>query len=141
MTAVIPTDRPKSVRNSCVTKGFGGVFMLSRCFLDCSVGVGVFVTGLSQISSFFSYIGRGWYVFLYLSKFLLSNDLTFYRRVFDGFAHMSAYVTTLESILCVATPEPTSSVKLPVTTVSVTVLVPAASVSVSVTADVVGHSV
>ena len=29
---------------------------LSRCFLDCSVGVGVFVTGLSQISSFFFYI-------------------------------------------------------------------------------------
>ena len=29
--------------------------MLSRCFLDCSVGVGVFVMGLSQISSFFSY--------------------------------------------------------------------------------------
>ena len=56
MTAVAPTDRPKSVRNSCVIKVFGGVFMLSRCFLDCSVGVGVFVTGLSQISSFFSYI-------------------------------------------------------------------------------------
>ena len=55
MTAVTPTDRPKSVRNSCVIKVFGGVFMLSRCFLDCSVGVGVFVTGLSQISSFFSY--------------------------------------------------------------------------------------
>ena len=29
--------------------------MLSRYFLDCSVGVGVFVTGLSQIFSFFSY--------------------------------------------------------------------------------------
>ena len=28
--------------------------MLSRCFLDCSVGVGVFVTGLSQIFFFFS---------------------------------------------------------------------------------------
>ena len=40
MTAVTPTDRPKSVRNSCVIKVFGGVFMLSRCFLDCSVGVG-----------------------------------------------------------------------------------------------------
>ena len=54
MTAVTPTDHPKSVvRNSCVIKVFGGVFMLSRCFLDCSVGVGVFVTGLSQISSFF----------------------------------------------------------------------------------------
>ena len=54
MTAVTPTDRPKSVRNSCVIKVFGGVFMLSRCFLDCSVGVWGFVTGLSQISSFFS---------------------------------------------------------------------------------------
>ena len=54
MTAVTPTDRPKSVRNSCVIKVFGGVFVLSRCFLDCSVGVGVFVTGLSQISYFFS---------------------------------------------------------------------------------------
>ena len=53
MTAVTPTDRPKSVRNSCVIKVFGGVFMLSRCFLDFSVGVGVFVTGLSQISSLF----------------------------------------------------------------------------------------
>ena len=55
MTAVTPTDRPKSVRNSCVIKVFGGVFMLSRCFLDCSVDVGVFVTGLSQISSFFTF--------------------------------------------------------------------------------------
>ena len=54
MTAITPIDRPKSVRNSFVFKVFGGVFMLSRCFLDCSVGVGVFVTGLSQISSFFS---------------------------------------------------------------------------------------
>ena len=42
MTAVTPTDRPKSVRNSCVIKVFGGVFMLSRCFLDYSVGVGGF---------------------------------------------------------------------------------------------------
>ena len=55
VTAVTPTDRPKSVRNSCVIKVFGGVFMLSRCFLDCSVGVGVFVTRLSQISSLFSF--------------------------------------------------------------------------------------
>ena len=30
VTAVTPTDRPKSVRNSCVIKVFGGVFMLSR---------------------------------------------------------------------------------------------------------------
>ena len=54
VTAVTPTDRPKSVRKSCVIKVFGGVFMLLRCFLDCSVGVGGFVTWLSQTSSFFS---------------------------------------------------------------------------------------
>ena len=65
MTDVTPTDRPKSVRNSCVIKVFGGVFMLSRCFLDCSVGVGVFVTGLSQISSFFSLI-----IFVLFSRLL-----------------------------------------------------------------------
>ena len=41
VTAVTPTYRPKSVRNSCVMKDFGGVFVLSRCFLDCSVGVGL----------------------------------------------------------------------------------------------------
>ena len=29
--------------------------MLSRCFLDFSVGVGAFVIGLSQISFFFSF--------------------------------------------------------------------------------------
>ena len=56
MIAVTQTDRPKSVRNRCVIKVLVAFFMLSRCFLDCSVGVGVFVTGLSQISSFFSYI-------------------------------------------------------------------------------------
>ena len=29
--------------------------MLSHCFLDCSVGVGAFVIGPVQISSFFSF--------------------------------------------------------------------------------------
>ena len=54
VTAVTPTHRRKSVRNRCVIEVFGGVFMLSRCFLDFSVGFGAFVIGLSQISSFFS---------------------------------------------------------------------------------------
>ena len=52
MAIVTPTDRPKSVRNRCIVEVFGGVFMLSRCFLDFSVGVGAFVIGLSQMSSF-----------------------------------------------------------------------------------------
>ena len=55
MAIVTPTDRPKSVCNRCVIDIFGGVYVFSRCFLDLSVGVGAFVTGLSQISSFFSW--------------------------------------------------------------------------------------
>ena len=41
MAVVTPTDRPKSVLNRCVIGIFGGV--LSRCFLEFSVGVGTFV--------------------------------------------------------------------------------------------------
>ena len=37
--------------NRCVIEAFGGVFVLSHCFLDIYVGVGAFVIGLSQISS------------------------------------------------------------------------------------------
>ena len=44
---VTPIDRPESVRNCCVIEVFDGVFMLSRCVLDFSVGVGAFVIGLS----------------------------------------------------------------------------------------------
>ena len=36
---VTPADRPKSVCNHCVIEVFGGVFVLSRCFLDfCRFG-------------------------------------------------------------------------------------------------------
>ena len=52
-----PTDRPKSVRNRCVIDFFGSVLCCHVGFFkDFSVGVGVFVIELSQISSFFSYI-------------------------------------------------------------------------------------
>ena len=56
MAIVIQSDRPKSVRNRCVIEVFRGVFVLSLFFLFYFffVGVGVFVIGLSQISSFFS---------------------------------------------------------------------------------------
>ena len=54
MAIVTPTDRRESVRDRCVIEVFGGVFVLSRCFLDFSVGVGAFVIGQSQISFFFS---------------------------------------------------------------------------------------
>ena len=54
MAIVTLIDRPKSVRNRCVIGGFV-VFLLSLCFLDFSVGVGAFVIGLGQISSFLSF--------------------------------------------------------------------------------------
>ena len=57
MTALTPTDRPKSVRYRCVIEVFGGVFILSiGCRIFC-VGIWVFVIGLSQISFFFSQNG------------------------------------------------------------------------------------
>ena len=54
VAVVTPTDRPKSVRNRCVIELFVAFFVLSLCPFDISVGVGAFVIGLSQISSFFS---------------------------------------------------------------------------------------
>ena len=43
VTAITPTDRPKSVRNRCVINVFGGGFcMLSCCFLNFSVVGGFF---------------------------------------------------------------------------------------------------
>ena len=56
--------------------------MLSRCFLDFSVGVGDFVIELSHISSFFIF----WWLFV-LSLF-----------PFDIFVSMRAFVTGLSQI-------------------------------------------
>ena len=53
MAVVTPTDRPKSVRNHCVIELFSGIVCVSLFPFDISVGVGAFVIGLSQISSFF----------------------------------------------------------------------------------------
>ena len=50
VAVVTPSDRPKSVRNRL----FVALFVLSLCPFDISVGVGAFVIGLSQISSFLS---------------------------------------------------------------------------------------
>ena len=51
---VTPTDRPKSVRNRCLIELFCGVVCVVTCPFDISVGVGAFVTGLGQITSFLS---------------------------------------------------------------------------------------
>ena len=55
VAVVTPTDRPKSVRNRCLFELFVALFVLSLCPFDISVGVGAFVIGLSQISSFLSF--------------------------------------------------------------------------------------
>ena len=51
---MVPTDRPKLVHNQCVIEVFEGVFVLSRCFLDFSVGVGFFFSKELVISLPFS---------------------------------------------------------------------------------------
>ena len=55
MAVVTPTDRPKSVRNCCLIELFCGVVCVVTLPFDISVGVGAFVIGLGQISSFFVY--------------------------------------------------------------------------------------
>ena len=52
MIVVTPTDRPKSVHNRCVIEGFDGILCCPLVF-EFSVGIGVFVIGLSDISFFF----------------------------------------------------------------------------------------
>ena len=54
VAVVTPTDRPKSVRNHCIIELFCGVVCVVTCPFDISAGVGAFVIGLSQISSFYS---------------------------------------------------------------------------------------
>ena len=53
VAVVTPTDVPKSIRNCCVISLLCGVVCIA-CPFDSSAGVGAFVIGLSQISSFFS---------------------------------------------------------------------------------------
>ena len=54
VAVVTPADRPESVRNCCLIElnFFVALFVLSLCPFDISVGVGAFVIGLGQISSF-----------------------------------------------------------------------------------------
>ena len=54
VAVVTPSDCPKSVRNRCLIELFCGVVYVVTCPFDISVGVGAFVMGLSQISSFLS---------------------------------------------------------------------------------------
>ena len=69
VAVVTPTDRPKSVRKSCVIELVVALFVLSFCPFDNSAGVGAFVIGLSQISSFFSWysISLGRFTFRFRS--------------------------------------------------------------------------
>ena len=80
MDVVTPTDRPKSLRNSCVIELFLALFVLSLCPFEISVGVRAFVVGLSQISSFFSYLNKRNHPirFFYLTVFLWYKGENFY---------------------------------------------------------------
>ena len=55
VAVVTPTDRPKSVRNRCVIELFVALFVFLLCPFDISAGIGAFVIGLNQISTFFSF--------------------------------------------------------------------------------------
>ena len=70
MAVVTPNDRPKSVRNLCVTKVLVAFFyVVTLLFGFYSVGVGNSFIGLSQISSFFSLYHLGCHVWASFQQF------------------------------------------------------------------------
>ena len=72
---VAPTDHPKSVHNFCVFElFFVALFVLSFCPFDISAGVGDFVIGLSQISSFFSIDKTG--------KWILTRSMSWWFHLY-----------------------------------------------------------
>ena len=72
-----PTDRPKSVRNCCLIEFFVALFVLLICPFHVSVGVGAFVIGLSQISSFLSLLLQNEFEISYLPLFSAKLSLIF----------------------------------------------------------------
>ena len=68
---VTPTDRPKSVRNRCLIELFCGVVCVVTCPFDISVGIGAFVIGLGQMSSFLSLQGNN-------NKYQIFSFVTYY---------------------------------------------------------------
>ena len=65
MTAVTPTDSPKSVRNRCLIELFCGVVCVFTVLFDISVVVGAFVIGLSQIFLFLAKYSHVKFVFMW----------------------------------------------------------------------------
>ena len=59
---------------------FGGVFVLSRCFLDFSVGVWAFVIGLSHISSYFVCSLKYFLSTLKTERFLSTSMYAYYQK-------------------------------------------------------------
>ena len=85
-----PTDRPKSVRNRCVIDLFVALFVLSLCPFDISVGVGDFVIGLSQISSFLSLE----IIVIYIRVLLTLNFKFLSMQIFHLFLLVTYYFYT-----------------------------------------------
>ena len=59
---VTPTYRRKSVRNRCLIDVFGGVCVLSRCFLGCFCGCRGFCYRTKSDLFLFSIFTMGWKV-------------------------------------------------------------------------------
>ena len=94
MAIVTLTDRPKSVRNRCVIEVFGGVFVLSRCLLDFSVGVRAFVIELSKISSCITFIT---FILVFNGCLLYCYDLSVYIGVWS-LASIKRYIYKFQCV-------------------------------------------
>ena len=82
---VTQTDRPKSERNCCVFEVLVA-FLCGQLVVEFSVGIGVFVMGLNQISFFFSLytlnqLKCNTYIFRYISNMDLSIKICFRQTI------------------------------------------------------------
>ena len=110
VAVVTPTDLPKSVRNRCLIELFCGVVCVVTCPFDISVGVGAFVIGLGQISSFLSWhelhIGQGqreairsirWYSLWSGLKTIYSNKINHPMSINSHFLRQQAKQQNIHS--------------------------------------------
>ena len=74
---VTQTDRPKSVRNRCIIEFFVALFVLSLYTFDNSIGIGVFVIEMSQISSFFLFTKNTYSACVSFESCMIIDDFRF----------------------------------------------------------------
>ena len=105
VAAESPTFRPTSVQNCWVIELFGGVFVLSLCLFNISVGIEAFAIGLSQIFS--CSLDKGLvrsYMYSKCLPSILSFSIYILASIFDNNLFAQGSLMTIQYLEHVYTP-------------------------------------